>query len=132
MDSASVAVSCALWQFCKYHKWASLGRQPSVSIAIFSSSSMDSIVHVYEVKVLTLLTIRLFAFSHVQLTGFSTSGSPRIAACVARPLSPAGVWSGHETTVTINTLTLVLSVRLSVCVCVCVCNGCGVILCVHS
>ena len=76
---------------------ASLGQQPSISIAIFSSSSMDSIVHVYEVKVLTLLTIQLFAFSHVQLTGFSTSGSPRIAACVARPLSPAGVWSGYET-----------------------------------
>ena len=105
MDSASVAVLCALRQFCKiYHKWASLGRQPSVSIAIFSSSSMDSIVHVYEVKVLTLLTIQLFAFSHVQLTGFSTSGSPRIAACVARPLSPAGagVWSGHETNITIR------------------------------
>ena len=62
------------FSFRRCFKWASLGRQPSVSIAIFSSSSMDSIVHVYEVKVLTLLTIQLFAFSHVQLTGFSTSG----------------------------------------------------------
>ena len=53
----------------------------------------------YEAKVFTLLTIQLFAFSHVhvQLTGFSTSSSPRIAACVAGQLSPVGVWSGHET-----------------------------------
>ena len=60
---------------------------------------MHSIVHAYEVIVLTLLAIQLFAFSHVQLTGFSTSGSPNIAACVARPPFPAGreVWSGHET-----------------------------------